>query len=503
MATRRSTPTKTTKGRPRAKEPRSAADSLTVSVLQATLESTADGILVVDLEGHIVSHNRRFEEMWNLPAGMIATNTDTAGRGRLIQHLQDQLMNAEFFVDGIAERLTDPESDSFDILSFKEGRVLERYSIPLRLDGRSVGRVWSFRDVTARRRAECVQDSVYRISHTAHGADNLQELLRAIHEIVGELMPANNFYVSLYNAEKNQLEFPYFVDEIDLSCDVRPRKLRKGLTEYVLRTGQPLLATPEVYERLVNLGEVELIGAPSIDWLGVPLKVKDRSIGVVVTQTYSQGVRYGQSELDMLTFVSSQMAMAIERKRIEDAWREQSGLLQQIVDNIPVMLVSLDREGHIKWGNREWTHTLGYTIAEATERDIFTELYPDPADQQRVRDSIGAPTGVWTDFRTRTKQGTILDTIWANAPLGNGEWLGIGVDVTDRKRSEERYRAFIAQSSEGVSRLEIDPPLPVSLPEEEQIDGLYDGARIAECNDAMARMYGYSEASDLIVTSLA
>ena len=98
MATRRSTPTKTTKGRPRAKEPRSAADSLTVSVLQATLESTADGILVVDLEGHIVSHNRRFEEMWNLPAGMIAANTDTAG-GRLIQHLQDQLVNAEFFVD--------------------------------------------------------------------------------------------------------------------------------------------------------------------------------------------------------------------------------------------------------------------------------------------------------------------------------------------------------------------------------------------------------------------
>ena len=479
------------------------ADSLTVSVLQATLESTADGILVVDLDGNIVSHNRRFEEIWNLPTGMIAANTDAAGRRRLIQHVQDQLVKSQFFVDGIQERYTEPESDSFDILNFKDGRVLERSSIPLRLDGRSVGRVWSFRDVTARRRAECVQESVYRISHTAHTADNLQELLRAIHEIVGELMPAMNFYVSLYNPANDLLEFPYFVDEYDTARDIPPRKLRKGLTEYVLRTGQPLLATPEVYEHLVNTGEVELIGAPSIDWLGVPLKVKDRSIGVVVTQTYSQGVRYGPSELDILTFVSSQMAMAIERKRIEDAWREQSGLLQQIVDNIPVMLVSLDQEGHIKWVNREWTRTLGYSIGEATQRDIFTDLYPDPADQQRVRDSIGAPTGVWTDFRTRTKQGTILDTIWANAPLGNGEWLGIGMDVTDRKRSEERYRAFIAQSSEGVSRLEIDPPLPVALPEDQQIDRLYDGARIAECNDAMARMYGYGEASELIGTRLA
>jgi len=503
MAKRHSTPAKTSPTKKRAKKPRRVADSLTVSVLRSILESTADGILVVDLDGNIVSHNRRFEEIWGLAPALIAANNDAAGRRRLIQHVQDQLLNPQYFVDGIQERYAEPESDSFDMLNFKDGRVVERYSIPLRLEGRSVGRVWSFRDVTARRRAECVQEAVYRISHTAHTADNLSELLRAIHEIVGELMPAKNFYVSLYDPEKEQLEFPYFVDEIDLTCDVRPRKLRKGLTEYVLRTGQPLLATPDVYERLVNAGEAELIGAPSIDWLGVPLKVKDRTIGVVVMQTYSQGVRYGQSELDILTFVSSQMAMAIERKRIEDAWREQSGLLQQIVDNIPVMLVFLDPQGNIKWGNREWTRTLGYTIGEATQRDIFAELYPDPADQRRVRESIGAPTGVWTDFRTRTRKGEILHTIWANAPLGNGEWLGIGMNVTDRKRSEERYRAFIAQSSEGVSRIEVDPPVPVALTEEELIDQLYERARIAECNDAMARMYGYTEAAELIGTRLA
>ena len=77
------------------------------------------------------------------------------------------------------------------------------------------------------------------------------------------------------------------------------------------------------------------------------------------------------------------------------------------------------------------------------------------------------------------------------------------MDVSDRRRTEERYRAFIAQSSEGVSRLEIDPPVPSMLSEEEQIDRLYAGARIAECNDAMARMYGYREARDLIGTRLA
>src|SRR5881396_2452491 len=492
-------PARRSKPKPRAKKPRRVSDSLTVSVLQSTLESTADGILVVDDEGRIVSHNRRFEEMWRLSAQQIAASDSPA----LIAHVQDQLVNPDAFVAGIRQRYADPESDSFDILNFKDGRILERYSLPLRVDGHVVGRVWSFRDVTARRRAECVQEAVYRISHTAHMVDNLQELLGAIHEIVGELMPAKNFYVSLYDAEHDRLEFPYFVDEYDTARDIPPRKLRKGLTEYVLRTGRPLLATPEVYEDLVAAGEAELIGTPSIDWLDVPLKVKDRTIGVVVTQTYSQGVRYGESERDILTFVSSQMAMAIERKRVEDAWREQSELLQRIVDNIPVMLVFLDEQGRIQWGNREWTRTLGYDIAEARERDLFAELYPDPGEQRRLRDSIGAPVGQWTDFRTRTRHGTVLDTIWANAPLTGGGWLAIGMDVSERRRAEERYRSFIAQSSEGVSRLEVEPPVPLKLPEEEQVDRVYAGARIAECNDAMARMYGFKEARDLVGTRLA
>src|SRR5437667_12682348 len=103
MATRRTTASKKPKSNPRAKKPRRVADSLTVSVLQATLESTADGILVVDLDGKIVSHNRHFEEMWRLPTSFIAANNDAAGRRRLIQHVNDQFVDHELFYAGLED----------------------------------------------------------------------------------------------------------------------------------------------------------------------------------------------------------------------------------------------------------------------------------------------------------------------------------------------------------------------------------------------------------------
>src|SRR5205814_3895484 len=130
------------------------------------------------------------------------------------------------------------------------------------------------------------QLATYRISEAAHAPGTLQELFGAIHAIVGELMPAKNFYIALYDAASDLLTFPYYVDEYD--SDFPSKRPGKGLTEYVLRTGEPLLVTPEVQAELERRGQVELIGAPSIDWVGVPLKIGDRPIGVLVAQTYAR-----------------------------------------------------------------------------------------------------------------------------------------------------------------------------------------------------------------------
>jgi PAS domain S-box-containing protein len=178
-----------------------------------------------------------------------------------------------------------------------------------------------FTDITERRKAQKVQEAVYRISETSVTAASLQELYASIHSILGELMPVDNFYIALYDPVCDLLSFPYFVDQYDQADP--PQKPGRGLTEYVIRTGNSLLASPESFARLVEQGEVELVGTDSLDWLGVPLKAGGSVFGALVTQSYTEGVRFRQAEKDLLEFVSTQVALAIHRKQTEEEIRRQ------------------------------------------------------------------------------------------------------------------------------------------------------------------------------------
>jgi len=120
------------------------------SLLRATLESTADGILVVDRDNKIVNFNQKFVQMWRIPASIIATRDD----GQALAFAMEQLKDGESFLSKVNELYSQPEADSFDLLEFKDGRVFERYSQPERLGEEILGRVWSFRDVTERKQTE-------------------------------------------------------------------------------------------------------------------------------------------------------------------------------------------------------------------------------------------------------------------------------------------------------------------------------------------------------------
>jgi PAS domain S-box-containing protein len=121
-----------------------------LSILNATLDSTADGLLVVDLNDRVTAVNRKFAEMWRIPAELIAGRDDR----KILAFGTAQLKDPAEFLSKVQHLYTDREAESFDVLVFKDGRVFERYSQPQRIDGVTVGRVWSFSDITARKHAE-------------------------------------------------------------------------------------------------------------------------------------------------------------------------------------------------------------------------------------------------------------------------------------------------------------------------------------------------------------
>ncbi len=188
--------------------------------------------------------------------------------------------------------------------------------------------VATFRDVTEYRRGLALQSALYRIAAKASSVEEMSEFYASIHAIVGELLDAKNFYISLYDPAADLLTFPYFVDESDES----PAPMRPGrsLTALVLRSGQPLFVTDETFYEMASRGEVDLVGAASADWLGVPLKIGGKTIGVLAVQSYVPTTRYVESEKAVLTFVSQHVAAALEHKRAIEALRASEERYRQL-----------------------------------------------------------------------------------------------------------------------------------------------------------------------------
>jgi PAS domain S-box-containing protein len=179
------------------------------SLLKATLESTADGILVVDGKGKIVQYNQKFTEMWRIPQGVMEYKDDM----KTIRYVMDQLSNAEEFVSQIERLYTADEETTSDLLEFKDGRVFERYSQPQKISGRSVGRVWSFRDITERKRAEA---ELIAAKERAEESDRLKTafLHNVSHEIRTPMNAIIGFSALLNEPDTTEADRRQFIDII-------------------------------------------------------------------------------------------------------------------------------------------------------------------------------------------------------------------------------------------------------------------------------------------------
>jgi diguanylate cyclase (GGDEF)-like protein/PAS domain S-box-containing protein len=257
----------------------------------------------------------------------------------------------------------------------------------VRKDGQVIHILWSARwsevdqvrvavahDITELKRAESAQAALLAISEAAHSAEDLLALFRCIHQIIGELLPASNFFVALHDREKDELSFPYFVDaynEPPASC-----KLDAGmLSAEVIRTGQALLQASGDADQL---SRHSLLGIRSLNWLGVPLTTQKGVIGVLVVQSYSDDVRYTESDKQLLQFVSAQVAAAIERKQT-DTWLQYIARHDQLTE-LP---------------NRELFHDRMQAALDQAQREQrrLSLLYIDLDNFKQANDTCGHDIG--------------------------------------------------------------------------------------------------------------
>jgi PAS domain S-box-containing protein len=193
-----------------------------------------------------------------------------------------------------------------------------------------------------------LQECLYAIARAAMTTETLEELFTKIHGLLKNFIPAQNFYIALYDSENDLLSFPYFLDTFDEAPP--PEKPGRGLTEYVMRTQKPLLASKELFEELIQKREIELVGTDSVEWLGVPLIAQNQTIGVMTVQSYEESIRFSNKDLEVMAYVSTQVASAIERKRaVEDLRRrvdELTALYQTTLEiihsqDLPDLLYSI------------------------------------------------------------------------------------------------------------------------------------------------------------------
>ncbi len=198
------------------------------------------------------------------------------------------------------------------------------------------------------RRTEQVQAALYRIAEAASAVEDMPEFYAAIHRIVAELMFARNFYIALFDPDRQMINFPYYVDEVDEQIPDPNQWDRlglgeaRGLTAYVFRTEKLLHCSAAQQAELLRQGQIIDIGAPSVDWLGVPLKTAGRTIGALVVQSYNRGTYYTDQDEELLNFVGQHVATALARARLLEDTRQRVAELAAVNTVSQALISELD-----------------------------------------------------------------------------------------------------------------------------------------------------------------
>jgi PAS domain S-box-containing protein len=369
-------------------------------------------------------------------------------------------------IAGIAQTLLDvitssgEHHDTVSEVRYKtsDGRILWVSSI-YRLESDATGTpikiAGSSQDITDRKTNELIQKAITYISESALASDTIEELTKSVHEAVETVIPAHNFYIALYDNQSGMIHFPYHVDEVDE--DWAPRKHGRGLTSYVIRTGSPLRATPEILADLEASGEVTADGAQSFDWLGVPLRSKQLVKGVIAVQTYANTTtRLTERHTSILSILAIQVASAIERLEAREALAKSEADLRALFSSMQDVVFVVDKD------------TRYVRIAPTNPSRLFRP--PEELLGKRMDELLPSETHeIFHHAINQSLEKNEVVQIEYKLPIGEQEFwflasisklneeqvFWVARDITERKKAEEalqRRNDYLAASSE-IGRL--------------------------------------------------
>ncbi|MGO9021941.1 MAG: GAF domain-containing protein [Syntrophobacteraceae bacterium] len=445
------------------------------SLLAATLESTADGILVVDTAGKVISFNRIFLELWRIPETLIATRDDE----QLLKFVIDQLLYPDAFLDKVRALYQSAAASSMDELLFKDGRIFERYSQPQRIDDTIVGRVWSFRDITERKQVEeSLQQSNAQITH-------LNDVLRAIRD-VGSLINTEKDPVELLKAVCDSLVQTrgYVVvwigkPEADSKRVLPVAHSGEGadflqhapITWDDSSTGQGPAGTAMRERRAVVFDDIATdprfafwkesvlpCGGASI--ASVPLIHQERLFGVLTVKA-DRPHAFDLEEVELLHNLAADLARALQslqneavRKRAEEEVQWLSRQNQLILDAAGEGIVGLDPVGIVTFINPAGAELAGYRTEELIQKEFHQVVHhsrpdgtPYPVQECPMFESlsIGAARRERDEVFWR-KDGTSFPVAYSSTPiLKESQILGAVVtfrDITLRKLALEQLNKY-------------------------------------------------------------
>ena len=408
-----------------------------ISLLEATLDATADGLLVVDLAGKVTAHNVRFRTLWGISEAMAMTRTDE----ELLDYVADQLEDPRTFLSQVRELYAAPDRESFDVLRFKDGRVFERYSTPQRLGSEIVGRVWSFRDVTDRerlyRQAVFLADAA-RLLASLDVEKALEAVARLAVPFLGEACA---------------------VDLLEVG----------GFRRLLTISSPPGSSLATDLPAAVYAGHATTYAIASTSYMSVPMVARGRVLGVITLAALG-GRSYLPRDLDLVEEVARRATLSVENARVyakaQEALRARDEFLAIAAHEIrgpitsihlavqslatartpaaahPTLRAIIEREdrrlarfvdelldlGRIQSGRLQFD--LQHVELSAIVRDVATRLAPDLA-RSGTRLSVttaGPVVGRWDAMRIDQ----IVANLLSNAiKFGQGRPIDLVLEIED------------------------------------------------------------------------